>query len=400
MAKEYKRREVQPLVVLSQQTFQLKRPKNIDPNWAWPEQVPAEVLFDPLATVSATYGVAFQTRFRDDENVLSSRPAIFVIDRDGVLRHMDSRKGDIREEGFFPVLDDLDEQRALITGMQTNDNDRREAVRIALAPIGQQTKTSIPVLVNSLKDEAVEVRAGAAAALYWIAREAGAAVPALSEALGDRDSRVRRLSGLALARIGPDARSAVPALIQVLADQDERVRAAVLSALVQIGPDAAAGLVGALKNDKAARIRAAAAAALPTIPNQGRVAGPALIEAMQDGDAGVRAAAALAIARLNLDPGTHSAALAALMAALKDGEAPVRAAAANGLSGLRIGAKAKAPAVPALMEALKDRDVGVRAAVADSFSNIGPHAKAAVPGLIAALKDSDREVRWRAAHAL
>src|SRR5262249_42778747 len=134
MAKQYQRREVQPLVVLSQQTFQLKRPKSIDPNWAWPEQIPAEVLFDPLATVSATYGVAFQTRFRDDENVLSSRPTIFVIDRDGVLRYTESRRGEIREEAFFPILDDLDEQRTLITGMQTKNDQLREAVRIALAP--------------------------------------------------------------------------------------------------------------------------------------------------------------------------------------------------------------------------------------------------------------------------
>src|SRR5262249_48163058 len=152
--------------------------------------------------------------------VLSSRPAIFVVDRDGVLRHMESRHADIREDGIFPALDDLEEQRKLITGMQTKDDQLQEAVRMVLAPIGPQTKTAIPVLVKSLKDEAVEVRAGTAAALYWIAREAGAAVPALSEALLDRDSRVRRLSGLALARIGPDARSAVPALIQVLADQD------------------------------------------------------------------------------------------------------------------------------------------------------------------------------------
>ena len=110
--KEYQRRHVQPLVVMAQQPFQLKHPKMFvkanEDAWSWPDTIPAEVLFDPLSTVSATYGVAFQTQFRGGKNVWSSRPAIFVIDRDGVLRHVDSRLDeDIREEGIFPIVDDF-----------------------------------------------------------------------------------------------------------------------------------------------------------------------------------------------------------------------------------------------------------------------------------------------------
>jgi hypothetical protein len=108
MDKEYKRRNVQPLVILAQEPFQLKRPKKVEKDWEWPEFVPAGVLFDPLSTVSASYGVAFQTKFRDDVNPWTSRPAIFVIDREGVLRHVDSRPNqDIREKGIFPILDKL-----------------------------------------------------------------------------------------------------------------------------------------------------------------------------------------------------------------------------------------------------------------------------------------------------
>jgi hypothetical protein len=111
--KEYQRRDVQPLVVMAQQPFQLKRPKvyvkvNEDA-WAgwtgdsgWPDAVPKEVLFDPLSTVSATYGVAFRTQFRDDQNVWSSEPAIFVIDPEGVLRLMASRPGQDIREGDLP----------------------------------------------------------------------------------------------------------------------------------------------------------------------------------------------------------------------------------------------------------------------------------------------------------
>jgi hypothetical protein len=82
--------------VLAQQPFQLKRPKRpkeVDKGWEWPDGIPTEVLIDPLSTVSATYGVAFQTQFREGENAWSSRPAIFVIDRDGVFRHVDSHYG-------------------------------------------------------------------------------------------------------------------------------------------------------------------------------------------------------------------------------------------------------------------------------------------------------------------
>jgi hypothetical protein len=310
MDKEYQRRQVQPLLVLAQQTFQLTRPKvyvkvNED-EWAswngggWPRSVPAEVLFDPLSTVSATYGVAFQTQFRDGKNVWSSRPAIFVIDEGGVLRHVASRRDqDIREDEFFSIVDDFQEQRQLIKALAAQEDARGEAARIALAPVGARTKTAIPALAEALRDEAAQVRAGAVAALYWIAAEAGTAVPALTGALQDRDSRVRRLSGLALARIGPAARSAVPALIQMLVDQDARVRAAASSALAQIGPDAAAGLVEALQKGKDARIRAAAAAALPTISGQAPAAVPALIGAMKDADARVRAAAARALKKID-----------------------------------------------------------------------------------------------------
>ena len=110
--KEYKRRDVQPLLVMAQQPFQLKHPKVFvkanEDEWAWPDAVPAEVLFDPLSTVSATYGLAFQTQFRKNQNVWSSRPAIFVIDPAGVLRHAASHPDeDIREEGIFPIVDDL-----------------------------------------------------------------------------------------------------------------------------------------------------------------------------------------------------------------------------------------------------------------------------------------------------
>jgi len=176
----------------------------MEKRWAWPAQVPPEVLFDPLATVSATYGVAFQTRFRNNQGPWSSRPAIFVIDRDGIIRYTDSQPNqDLREDKILPVLDEIEAQRLLITSLPDKDPTLREPVRIALAPLGAQTKAAIPALTKALKHKDRQTRAGAAAALYWIAPQAADAVPALVHALQDPDSEVRRLSGLALRRIDP-----------------------------------------------------------------------------------------------------------------------------------------------------------------------------------------------------
>ncbi|HMF12910.1 MAG TPA: HEAT repeat domain-containing protein, partial [Gemmataceae bacterium] len=217
---------MQPLVVMAQQPFQLKRPKECDKEWSWVEDIPPHVVFDPLSTVSATYGVAYQTKFRDNENVWSSRPTIFVIDQSGVLRHVAStgRNQDIREEGIFPILDELDAQRKLISALEGKDAERREAVGLVLAPRGPRTGEAIPALVKSLTDEDTRLRSGAAAALLWLGSRAEEAVPALTVALEDNDARVRRFATMALGRVGASAKTAVPRLVRGLTDEDQRVR--------------------------------------------------------------------------------------------------------------------------------------------------------------------------------
>jgi hypothetical protein len=204
--KEYKRRSVQPLVVFAQQAFQLKRPRVTDKRWAWPGDAPVPVLFDPAATVSATYGVAFQNRFRDGP--WSNRPTVFVIDRAGVIRHVASRPDrDIPEVEVFEALGELEEQRRLITLLRTRGDGGQEAARVVLGPVGPHTRKVVPTLVKCLTDEDRQVRAGAAAALLWIGPRAKGAIPALRAALKDKDRHVRRLAALALERCGAGARA-------------------------------------------------------------------------------------------------------------------------------------------------------------------------------------------------
>src|SRR5262249_25066171 len=146
---------------MAQHPFQLKRPRTVDKEWGWPKEIPEGVVFDPVSIVSATYGVAFQTRFREDQGPWSNRPAIFVIDATGVLRYRDSQPDqDLHEEKFFPILDDLEEQRRLITALRHKES-LLEAGRIALAPLDARSKSAIPVLARALKDETAQVRAGA-----------------------------------------------------------------------------------------------------------------------------------------------------------------------------------------------------------------------------------------------
>jgi HEAT repeat protein len=395
--KEYERRNVQPLIVMAQHPFQLKHPGTIDKGWEWPSEVPAAVLFDPVSTVSATYGVAFQTQFRDGSGAWSSQPSVFVIDPDGVIRHAQSRPNqDIRERDFFPVLDDLTEQRRLIAALQS-DPALREASRLALAPPSPRSKTAIPVLGRALKDESAQVRAGAAAALYWMAARAGPAIPALTTALRDSDARVRRLASMALGRIGPAAGEAAQPLARVLADSDVGVRTAAGAALRQIGLAAAPGVTEVLKKDSDPRVRSAAAAALPGLASNDdahRQFRETLLAALADREAPVRVAAANALFRVRMGPGDATLVLPPLTTALKDSDARVRGPVAELLG--RLGSRA----VPVLRGALKDRVGRVRSHAAFALSRIGPDASPAVPALIEALKDEVVEVRTHAALAL
>src|SRR5262245_48291719 len=129
---------------MAQHSWQLKHPRALDKAWTWPREVPAGVVFDPLSTVSATYGVASKTQFRGGQGPWSSQPAIFVIDQGGVIRHARSRRNkDIREDEFFPVLDGLDAQRRLIVAL-------RETGQAALGPLGPRSKVAIPALARAL----------------------------------------------------------------------------------------------------------------------------------------------------------------------------------------------------------------------------------------------------------
>jgi HEAT repeat protein len=102
-----------------------------------------------------------------------------------------------------------------------------------------------------------------------------------------------------------------------------------------------------------------------------------------------------------LRPEEKASLLTGLLGALKDANSSVRSTVAHALNMLCGVVRAEAKqAVPALVAALRDTDPDVRGEVSGALGGIGPDAKAAVPALVGALKDPDTAVRAKTAWAL
>ena len=207
------------------------------------------------------------------------------------------------------------------------------------------------------------------------------------------------------------ARRDVNGLIKALRyRKDKGVRASAAEALVKIGAPAVEPLIAALK-DKDSDVRYAAAKALGEIKDP-RAVEP-LIAALGDESSGVRLAAAKSLGEIK-DP----RAVEPLSAALKDENKYVRRAAAHALD--RLGWKPEqdeiagwywmakcdwdkcvalgALTVEPLIAALKDTDEEVRRAAAEALGKIKD--RRAVEPLSAAFKDTDKDVRQAAAVSL
>lgn len=217
-------------------------------------------------------------------------------------------------------------------------------------------------------------------------RAPGAQVPEppilseLLEALSDRDEQQREVVAAALGELG-HPRAVFP-LRQALGDVSAAVRAAAAEALGKIGSsEGVPGLMSALE-DREPEVRAAAARSLGWIKEPEGV--PRLLEVLRDADEDVQRAAAEALADIG-EP-----AFEGLAAALNDRRA-VQAAEALGLLGTP-------DAVPLLLAALKQSEADVRRAAAQALGRIGDPEALSALGL--ALRDAQEVVQRAAAYAL
>lgn len=287
---------------------------------------------------------------------------------------------------------------------------------------------AIPALIESLNDQDVLVRMGAATALGNCSEDS-LAVPALLKALKDQDAAVRGSAAMALRKIKKHAEVVIPALVEALMDEDPLVRWSASNALEQINPEADKAslavnpLIELLKgqNDD---VRRNAAEALRRLRGQAKSAIPFLISVAKDQSASdiTRSTTVYALAEIDLK---GEVIIPTLVELLQDKHTCASAAKALGDVGVeresqsvmvletpnnrsvyvsgegdkRIKSDAK-PAIPILIELLRDQDEYIRASAAEALSRIGAEPKVIVPLLIELLGDSSENVRYSAVNAI
>jgi HEAT repeat protein len=195
-------------------------------------------------------------------------------------------------------------------------------------------------------------------------------------------------------------RRLIPLLVDGLktGNPSQRVLAAqALGVLKPVPREAIAPLAAALR-DPEADVRTSAVYTLTRLgqqPNGGPAVTPALLGAQGSGRRRAQGAAS-AFRSMEAPP---RGAISALVEALRDENAEVRAEAAFGLMGFH--SPPAREAVPALSTAFaRDPDRQVRINAARALGLMGPVARDAVPALRAGLRDEDERIRAVAAEAL
>ena len=228
-----------------------------------PKSIPYPLLIDAAATVSATYGAAFQ---QDAFGFRSNRQMSLVIDGDGIIRARfdgDSPRlsclagpKELRGGDGYDLLDaviDLPKQRADVETLLARGPALRSAASLVLRPMTAETKAAVPTLAAALRSDDEQTRVGAAAALYWITPLIEDPSPMIL-AIGDENEDVRRRAMLGLMRLMSGADSSVaidalPRLVTLLGDNDRQMRIAAEGALRRLGPAAREALQGGRESD-------------------------------------------------------------------------------------------------------------------------------------------------------
>jgi len=206
--------------------------------------------------------------------------------------------------------------------------------------------------------------------------DASNAVPALIEIYEQNsDPSARRSATNVLVGIDPSAKQAIPTLVRSATSTNSDVRAFALYTLgrMALEPELVDPVLIRGLHDPDRDVRSQAAYGLSSLAFMGgdaKPAVPALIEALQDSDPGVRGGAALALGHIHSETSTV---VPALIKSLHDGEVFVRAQAAAALG--KFGTYGK-PAVGPLVELLGETTQDARNAVSKALRAIDPEAAA------------------------
>ncbi len=184
--------------------------------------------------------------------------------------------------------------------VEAEDEKLRLSVIGALSDIG---RAGLPILVDALGSDRVDVRENAAIGIGYLVKEQDAeAIGALRDSMHDPSPRVRAKALRALARLGSEMPRSVR---QGLTDRDATVRAAAARILGQTGSrvEAAAALLIEALRDADARVREAAAESLVELRPAPDLVAQALREGLRDRDREIRLLIARSLQSLGVDPG-------------------------------------------------------------------------------------------------
>ncbi len=334
--------------------------------------------------------------------------------------------------------------------LRHDDRHIRAGAAAALYWLPEPPDDAVPALAEALLDEDTRVRHLAAEALVRIGPASHPASRRLLHSLADADRRLRwtlarpfrmrrprsrvvrervdsllvteerhlRVRAATIAALEVIGGKAVPPLVDVLRDDDADVRFNAVAMLGRLGASTphsrgakstlgdradvvTSALVRVLLNDEESRVREEAAVSLNALEHFA----PAMLEALRDPSASVRAAVAYAIER---SPGIGEwSTVVALFQALSDPKQVVRDAAHYAINH-RAG-----NTIPALVKKLAGADAALRRRAAEIIGTLAPMADpvknerlhgwlvaAAVPALKQRLGDADSRVRKAAREAL
>jgi len=275
------------------------------------------------------------------------------------------------------------------------DPDACQWACLILSEIGPDAADAVPALIKVIEVDRPDIRREAILALAKIGPGAVQAVPRLTKELDSDAPGIPLAAAFALGSIGPDAKEAVAKLKKLAGSDDPLTQTVVAWALARLQPNdqeariaAAKRLIESLKSDDAG-VRVAAARALAALkPEPGEFA-PYFLEILGNQDEAVLSRALDALATLGTE------AIPGLIKALSIEKAQKPAAYILG----KIGPAAK-KAVPALIKAAGCDDPETRREVFFALGKMGPAAKKAVPVLAKALDDPCEECRFAAIFAL
>jgi HEAT repeat protein len=282
------------------------------------------------------------------------------------------------------LMADLEAQPPLETVVPCLDDASNDVRRLAVELLLRFGPQAVPALSDALDAmQPLSVRIAAASALARLGPNAEPAIEALCRNLQTDESVLRWHASFALSKIGP---SAVPRLRLVLSASDPQVVTAAVDSLAWIGPGAKEAQEDLQQLGLSATspdLQLACATALVKITEDASRAKPVLVEAFETGDVNARKNCVQRIGGLGSMGKDYQD---YLLRAGEDQSPEVRAAAALALAKVL---EDPSGAVPALTKLLSDPDLEVRVNAAMGLARYGPAASSALPLLLELQQQSE-----------